>query len=184
MKALKVVKKVLIGIFAVAFFGIVITLTVFLLNFKYGVTKLGDKSLIIIRDAISSEKYKKGDLVIVESQKFEEIKVGDEIFAYKIAKDGTVSVDLGTVGAISKSTSASVDDAIAYENGNSYSMDYVIGKSTKVYNKIGTFLGVVESKWGFLFIILVPCFLVFIYQLYSLIVEIKYGNDEEPEKKD
>ena len=29
----------------------------------------------------------------------------------------------------------------------------------------------------FLFLILVPCFLIFIYELYSLIIEIKYGDE-------
>ena len=36
-----------------------------------------------------------------------------------------------------------------------------------------------ESKWGFLFIVLVPCFLIFIYEVYALIIEIKYGAEEE-----
>ena len=49
----------------------------------------------------------------------------------------------------------------------------------KKYEKIGTFLSVVESKWGFLFIVLVPSFLIFIYEVYSLIIEIKYGKDED-----
>ena len=35
------------------------------------------------------------------------------------------------------------------------------------------------SIFGFLFIVLVPSFLIFVYEVYSLIIEIKYGKDEE-----
>ena len=58
-------------------------------------------------------------------------------------------------------------------------MEFVAGVGTKSYEKIGTALSVIESQWGFLFIVLVPCFLIFIYEVYSLIVEIKYGGEED-----
>ena len=70
-------------------------------------------------------------------------------------------------------------EALSFENGDTYSMKFVAGKPTNVYEGIGSFLSVVESQWGFLFIVLVPCFLIFIYELYALIIEIKYGNEEE-----
>ena len=71
------------------------------------------------------------------------------------------------------------EDAIAFENGSNYSMEFIAGTPEKVYNDIGLYLGIIESKWGFLFIVLVPSFLIFVYELYSLIVEIKYGSDED-----
>ena len=58
-------------------------------------------------------------------------------------------------------------------------MEFVAGRPQKVYEGLGIFLSVVESQWGFLFIVLVPCFLIFIYEVYALIVEIKYGDEEE-----
>ena len=58
-------------------------------------------------------------------------------------------------------------------------MDFVVGKKDKVYKNVGKYLSVIESKWGFLFIILVPCFFIFIYEIYALIVEIKYGADKD-----
>ena len=54
-----------------------------------------------------------------------------------------------------------------------------MGTGSKVIPNIGKILSVIESKWGFLFIILVPNFFIFIYQLYALIVRIKYDKDEE-----
>ena len=76
------------------------------------------------------------------------------------------------------------DNAITFQNGDTFSSEFIIGTGTKVYDNIGLYLSVVESKWGFLFIILIPNFFLFVYQLYSLIVEIKYGEDEEKEVKE
>ena len=71
------------------------------------------------------------------------------------------------------------DNAITFSNGETYSDEFIIGTGDKIYPNLGTYLGVIESKWGFLFIILVPNFFLFVYQLYSLIVEIKYGKEED-----
>ena len=179
MKKMNIVKKVLIGIVGFIFFSFVILMTILLLNYnEYGVTEFGDTSLILIKDKISSEKYVKGDLVLVKKKQIEDIKAGDEIFIYQVddAKN-TVHIDLGDI----KSTNLE-DEEIFFENGSAYHMDRSIGEATKVYNKIGGILSVISSKWGFLFIILVPSFLVFIYALYSLIVEIKYGKEEPKEQ--
>jgi hypothetical protein len=174
MKVLQIIKKIIIGILAIAFFGFVIFMTILLLNYnKYGVTQFDKTSLILIREGITSDKYKKGDLVLVDGVMIENITVGDEVFAYKVSKEGTVSIDLGIVGELHPNESA-----ITLKNGATYAMDFVIGKTSKVYNKVGTYLSIIESKWGFLFIILVPSLLIFIYELYALIIEIKYGKDE------
>ena len=69
--------------------------------------------------------------------------------------------------------------SISFENGNTFSDDFIAGSPVKVYSGLGSFLSVIESKWGFLFIVLVPCFLIFIYEIYALIVEVKYGDEEE-----
>lgn len=174
MKVLQVIKKVVIGILAVVFFAFAITMTILLLNYnKYGVTQFDKTSLILIRGDLTSENYKKGDLVIVESKKLEEINVGDELFVYHIDKDGSVTLDLGIVGQIHPK-----EKAITFENGSTYAIEFVAGKASKVYNKIGTYLSIIESQWGFLFIVLVPSFLIFIYEIYALVIEIKYGKDE------
>ena len=69
MKVFKTIKKVFIGIVLVLFFAFTITMTVLLLNFnKFGVTQFDDTSLLIIKKSFSSETYKKGSLVIVESK--------------------------------------------------------------------------------------------------------------------
>ena len=159
----------------VVYFSFVITMTVLLLNFNdYGVTEFGNKSFIIIDDDIANEDYKKGELVITQKKKLEKFEVGEEVFTYKIEENGSVSIVLGKIGNIYPE-----EEAISLENGSNYSLEYVAGVPVEKHEKIGSFLSIVESKWGFLFIVLVPSFLIFVYEVYNLIVEIKYGAEEE-----
>ena len=60
-------------------------------------------------------------------------------------------------------------------------MEFVIGIANSKMDGIGTYLSIIESKWGFLFIVLVPSFLIFVYQIYALIIEIKFGSEDEQE---
>lgn len=174
-KVLETIKKILIGIIGTAYFIFALIMTILLLNYNdYGVTQFGNKSLVIINDEIASENYEKGDLVIVEGKKVDKIELGEEIFTYRIDSKGIPSIQVGIVGDIYIE-----DEAIAFENGETYSMEFVAGVGTESYEHVGTFLSIVESQWGFLFIVLVPCFLIFIYEVYSLIVEIKYGAEED-----
>lgn len=174
MKVLEAIKKVILTTIGVAYFIFALAMTILLLNFnEFGITQFGNTSLVIINDDIANEKYDRGDLVIVEKKKIEKIQVGDEQFAYRVDAKGIPSIQIGKVGTIYLE-----ENAIAYENGETYSMEYVAGYGTDIHPGWGTFLSIVESQWGFLFIVLVPCFLIFIYELYSLIIEIKYGEDE------
>ena len=150
------------------------SMTMLLLNYnKYGLTQFGSTTFVIINDNISSETFKKGDLVLVETQKIANLEAGEDLFVYRINTGGSVSVEVGKVGQVYLE-----EDAVAFENGDIFSNQFIIGTPDKIYNEIGTYLAIIESKWGFLFIVLVPCLLIFIYEIYALIVEIKYGADE------
>ena len=175
MKVLMMLKKILFVIFAVAYFSFALFMTILLLNFnKYNVTQIGDTSLIILNDEVSIDNYEKGDLILVKETKLEDIDVGDTIFAYKVDSDGYPHIQVGKVGKTYPE-----EKAVSFENGDTYAIDFVAGKSTKIYHDLGKYLSIIESQWGFLFIVLVPCFLIFIYELYALIIEIKYGNNPE-----
>lgn len=174
MKVLETIKSIFVTILGVIFFLFALSMTLLLLNYNdYGVTQFGDTSLILIKGDVSSENYTKGDLVIVEAKKLKDLEVGDELFTYNVAKDHSVSIDLGIIGEI-----YTEEDAISFENGSTYSSEFIAGQATKIYHNVGTFISLVTSQWGFLFVVLVPGFLIFIYELYALIVEIKYGDEE------
>lgn len=173
-KVLQIIKSFIVGVLGCIFFTFAISMTVLLLNYnKYGLTQFGSTTMVMINEQISNETFKKGDLVLVKSRKIADLKVGDEIFVYRIISSNKITVEIGKVGQIYLE-----EDAIALENGDTFSNEFIMGTSDKIYNKIGTYLSIVESKWGFLFLVLVPCLLIFIYEIYALIVEIKYGAEE------
>ena len=175
MNFLEKVKKFFIGLGITVFSCFAILMTILLLNFNnYGVTEFGDSSLIIIKREISSVNYKKGDLVIVEKVSYDTIEKGDEVFAYSVDSQQKANVEVGIVGELYPK-----DKTIEYKNGAAFSQEYIIGKATKTIGGIGTYLSFIESKWGFLFIVLIPCFIIFIYEIYALIVEIRYGEEDE-----
>ena len=174
IKVLQVIKNFILGVLGCIFFAFAISITILLLNYnKYGLTQFGNTTLVMIKDDITSETFKKGDLVFVKSKKITDLELGDEIFVYRIISNNKVTVEVGKVGQIYEE-----EDAVAFENGDIFSKQFIIGTSDKIYNKIGTYISIVSSKWGFLFTILVPCLLIFIYEIYALIVEIKYGAEE------
>lgn len=177
MKVLKKIKKVLLVTLGIVYFTFALFMTILLLNFNdYRVTVFGETSLVILKDKVSHEEYQKGDLVLVEEAAPENLQKGEEVFVYKVDKmSKTADINIGKVEEV-------MDDYLTLENGETYSIKYLIGRPTKVYNDIGGVLGIIESQWGFLFIVLVPCFLIFIYELYALIVEIKYGDEVDAEE--
>ena len=174
MKILKIIKKLFVGILGIVFFGFAIAITFLLLNYnKYGVTEISDTSVVIIKKGISSESFDKGDVVLVRKTALLDLKVGDEIFAYKVAEDGSVSIEISKIDEIHAN-----DDAVTLENGTTFASRFIMGVSYKVYPEVGKYLSIVESTWGFLAIVLIPSFVILIYEIYELIVEIKYGKDE------
>lgn len=178
MKVVEKIKEFLLNAFMVVFFLFALIMTILLLNVnKYGLTQFGDKIFLVIKEDFSTEKYERGDLVIVQEKKLgpsikNPIKVGDEAFAYRLNNNETF-IELGTVGRVYEN-----ENQISFENGSTFDMKFVIGTPYKIYEDVGTLLSIVNSKWGFLFIILVPCFLIFIYQIYELVIEIKFGKEE------
>lgn len=172
---LKKIKSIFSLMLGVCFFAFALAMSLLLLNYnKYGLTQFGDTTLIIINGNLTSEDFKRGDLVLVESRNLDRLNVGENAFAYRVDGQGRVSIELGKIGKVYKE-----ENAISFENGSTFDAEFLAGVPYKTYVNVGRFLSVVESKWGFLFIILVPCFLIFIYEVYALIIEIKYGAEEE-----
>lgn len=182
MKALQAIKKIFIGLLGIVFFAFALGMTILLLAYNdYGLTEFGNKTLILMTDDIYSENFNKGDLVIVENRGFtkglgyaDKIEIGDEIFAVRVDAYGSVFIEVGIVGELYED-----ENAIAFENGSTFGIKFVLGEAVDSYPTIGGILSIVTSKWGFLFLVLVPCFLIFIYEIYSLIIELKYGNEED-----
>lgn len=172
--------KILLGVLVVLYVIVAMFLTTCLLKYNdYKITEFGDKSLIIVNDDILEDEYKKGSLLIVEKIE-KNIKDGDKIVFYN-TYNNQVSIAIGEVLSKEKVT----DKEYTYTITGNYdiSSEYLIGstKNIKVIPVLGTILGILESRLGFLLFIIFPITLAFLYEVYALIMEIK--SEQKTEKK-
>lgn len=176
---MKKIVKILLSLCGLVYLGIIIFATICLLFYnQYKVTQINDKTFILIDK--KSDKYTDGDLVIFTKNPNSEIKTGDEIFFYEVSQ-GKVSVNTGVV---TKSEFISDDETtFTINNNHPISSESVIGKTltANVYHGVGKVLYVLESRFGFLLLVILPALLFFFYEIYRLIMEIKTPVTEDDE---
>lgn len=162
--------KRILGNFIVIIYAIMaIAVTICLLNYnEYKVTEFGTKTLIIINDDNMEPLYTKGDLVIADKSNLSETKKGDKIFFYSDGK-----IKLGEVIQINEYIG--MNSTFVLEGNYQIVDNDVIGNenSVSIYKNVGTILSVVESKWGFLFIIIFPAVLAFLNEVVQVIAELR-----------
>ena len=182
-KFLKGFLKGLWGFLQVVIIIYVICITACLLcKNKYGFTEIGDMTLITINEHLAEflPETKESDLLLVRKST-NDINVGDQIYYY--ATDNNEYV-IKTAHVREQVTSE--DDMALYalddEKSSTIATNRVIGKYSAVYNNIGGILDVLESKLGFLLLVILPILLIFMYQIYALIMVIKYGEEDIKEE--
>lgn len=154
--------------------------TTFLLHFNdYRVSVFGDNSIILSDGSIDG--YSDGSLLIVEKD-LDDISKGDKIFFYN-TYDKDVSIELETVMGIDDITGS--EKTFLLSNGKYLSSEYIIGNvdDTEVIGLVGYMLGLLESKWGFLFIIILPMLLLLMYEISMLIRIMKPDRKKKGKKK-
>lgn len=104
----------------------------------------------------------KSDLVVV--YKNSSINNDDNIYYY--GNNGKVKI--GKVNSIS-------DGIYTLDNEYTLDKDNILGSkdNSKSYCILGSIYNVLTSKWGYLFIIVFPMLIAFIYEIYEIIKEIK-----------
>lgn len=162
---------------------VVLITTCLLCKNKYGYTKFGQETLITISDKNSAEfsDFKNGDLVILKDVKYDEISENTEIYYYDVANDEYV-IKRGKVQEKSGENGAAIYTLNEEKTINQTQVAGVY--SNKKYSSLGKALDVLESRIGFLLIVILPIFVLFIYQVYKMIILLKFGNVEEEQKKD
>ena len=155
-------KKKFLSFIFIIYVIIAIFVTICLLSYnRFKITEFGDKSLLIISDDQMAPNFKKGDLVIADKKS--KVITGRRAFFYTTS-DRKVEIKLATVEAIKEVTN----------NEKTYTLE----DGTEIIPTVGQILMVLESKWGFLFLIVMPSLILFIYQISVVISEIK-NKDEE-----
>lgn len=164
-------KKTILSIIAIIYAIIAIFVTVCLLSFNdYRVSEFGNTSLIIMQNNELEPTYNKGDLII--ASKDSKTEIGDYVFFYD--KSGT-SVRISYAKVENIETSTTGEKAYIIEGNYKLARDYIIGSSTDltVMPKVGTVLSILESRWGFLFLIVLPTLIAFLYEIVEVITEIR-----------
>lgn len=166
-------KEIIGKVFVFLVVIVIIFMSVLLLSYNdYRVSQFGDNTLLIVDKPM--HEYKEGSLLIIKKGDLKEIKKGDLLFFYDTSGNPVKTV-LAQIKDVINNSQVEDDIDFVLPNDTMVNSKYVIGstKTTKEYKKIGKVLGVLESKWGNLFLVVVPAFMLFMYELFSVILEAK-----------
>ena len=173
--------KFLVNLLTIIYFLIAIVLTVCLLSYnEYRVTQIGDYSLLLSIDEEIEDISKKGDLILVKKELNKNINIGDRVFFYKRESNEII---ISAAKIVQKEEAFGGGFNYLVEGDYRISDKYIVGKvdpSTKV-PYLGTILSILESRLVFLFLIVFPTFIIFLYELYKIVIEVKYGAFEDME---
>lgn len=165
--------KIVAGIFICIYLVIVVFTTGFLLNKnEYGVSKFLGKYLIAIDDDSLAPDYKEHSLLVLNPVTADDVEVGDKIFYYD-----TYSTEHKIKFTEVTRKEKINDDEVTYSlrDNTLVSGEYVLGseKEASSLSLLGKLLYILQSKWGFLLIVVFPLFLAFIYEIYAIVKEFK-----------
>ena len=154
----------------------VVLVTMFVLcKNKYGNTQFGDYSFTNI-DLIAEKNVKdtkKGDLLVVKNSN--DIHKGDLIYYYAVLNDNYI-VRSAVVADVKEDDYSALYTVSLSNTTINVASSRVLGKYSTVYNNLGSILSVLESRVGFLLLVLLPIMVVFIYQVYEFIIMLKYDE--------
>ena len=170
-------KRFISNVVFIIYAAIAVFVTICLLSYnEYKVSELGDSSLIIVDSNQVEPYFEEGDLAIINKK--DTINEGDIIFFYNTYSP-EMQISLAQVTGKVEITPFEYTYTL---NGDvPISSEYVIGSvnTAKRMPVVGAVLGVLESKWGFLFMIVFPSLVAFLYEMYIVIQEIKELKKEE-----
>lgn len=141
-------KKIVLNIFIGVYLITTILITYVLLSYnKYNIAEFNNSYLFA----------DKSNLMIVN--KDDNIKNGDDIYYY--GNNGKIKI--GKVNSIS-------DDVYTLDNEYALDKDSVLGNKNKAksYAILGSIYSILTSKWGYLFIIIFPMLIAFVYEIYEI----------------
>ncbi len=179
-KKMKKIGEFLRNILIVAYAIVAIIVTILLLSYnEYHCSVIGGYTFILVKDEELEPDYKKGDLVLVKETKAKNIEPGDKIFLYRNITTSQYEIKYAQI--LLKDEQFGEDNIQYILEGNTViNHSDVIGSTEgiKVIPHLGTVLSILESKYGYLFLVVVVSFVAFLYEIYELIMEIKYGGKE------
>lgn len=176
-------KKVLGGILLVVYSIIAITVTVLLLSYnEYNCSEIGGYTVYIVKDDSLEPEYKQGSILLIKHTSDKNVQIGDEMFLYKVINSQEYEFITRTLG---NKLQQGNHITYAVENSETYASSYFVGKTsdTVVIEGWGYILSLLESKWGYLFCVVIVSLLLFLQEVFELSMEIKYGREVKKARK-
>ena len=174
MKAIKRFSGILLDIFiAIVIISSTIITIITLLSNEDGIPIINGYSPFSIQTNSMSPTMKKGDLIIVKNVDPSTLVVGDIISFYDTI-DGINVIKTHRIISIYDDGKARIyttkgDNNDTDDNYGLTEVD-IVGKYINIKIPfVGGVIDVLKSKWGFLFIVLIPLSIIFIYHLVGFI---------------
>ena len=140
-----------------------------------GVVEFGNTSLVVMENDVL-DYYKKGDLVIVKYPDLNSINNGDAVLFY----DTSFNKNTVTLAKIKDNKYINEKEhTFSYKDANNedkaFSSEYLIGKVNGSHKMsfFGSVLKTMTSRWGFLFLVILPFLIAFLVEAYLIIREFK-----------
>lgn len=175
-------KKIIYNTLIILYALIAIIVTICLLSFnQYKVSEFDSTTVLIINTNNLKEKgFNKGDLVLVDTTQKQE--PGEDIFFHATSELGKTTIDIQTLK--DKQVSAVTGETTYVLENKEIPSDLAIGptKNSTRIGKLGTILSILESKWGFLILIVFPSLLAFLYELWEFIANVRAASKEDEEE--
>lgn len=155
---------------------VAIAVTVLLLSFnEYNCSEIGGYTVYLVNDDSLEPDYKEGSILLIKETSDKHIKEGDELFFYKVINSQEYEFVNKT---LTGKTQQGRHILYSVDSGEAFADEYIVGKAddTIVIEGWGVLLSILESKWGYLFCIVIVSLLLFLQEVFELIIEIKYGG--------
>lgn len=170
------------NILIILYILLIIFITICLLSYNdYKVTEFGNTTILPVIDENLEPEYSVGDLLILKKN-ISDISVGDTIFFYR-STFGTTVVNFAKVTNIEIVTTE--ESTITVEGDYMFSSQYLIGKASTatIVPLVGHVISLLESKYGFLFLGVLPSLIIFLYTGYTLFLEVRVDEDDEDDEE-
>ena len=174
-KVLNFFKGIVISVWVL----VAIVTTILLISYNdYSVSEIGNNSIFIVDIDRLEPTYLNGDLVIVKKASENKYHVGDKAFFYLKNASDKVFINYGEIEKIVEADHA--EDSYQFEGNTIIGYGDMMGlaNGSIVYHKWGKILSAFESKWGFMFLVILPTIFAIVYEVYSIIEEAKADDKE------
>ena len=166
------------GIIISVWLLIAIVTTICLISYNdYSVSEVGDYSIFVVDNERLEPDFLEDDIVIVKKTSENKYKEGDLAFFYLDNPADEVFINYGKITKIE-----SVDHAEdSYYFGSevvTHSKMIGLANGSIVYHKWGKLLSIFESRWGFMFLVILPTLFALVYEIYAIIEEAKEAKRE------